>query len=211
MPGLGLRPLQCPEDRRAAWQWWDSRASAYLLSQVAVGIAKAKARNGGRCCSSPTSASVKSCGTASVRPGRGAGAAEAKGTAGARVSPETSLRGRGAGLEGPGSRKIEAAPPNPVSVPELGMGGGQRTNRTAGLGGGRGRRAAPDLGRLREAEEGRAGPRVSRVHVHRLTVLGAPGLCSALPSPALGGGPSKALIRRARDPSSYLSWPRPQV
>lgn len=141
MPGLGLRPLQCPEDRRAAWQWWDSRASAYLLSQVAVGIAKAKARNGGRCCSSPTSASVKSCGTASVRPGRGAGAAEAKGTAGARAAPlrpHSGAEGQGWRVQGAGRLRLH----RPTQFRFLSLGwveGRERTGQQGwgvGVGGG---------------------------------------------------------------------------
>lgn len=38
-----------------------------IALQVVAGIVKARARNGARCCSSPTSASVKSSGSALVR------------------------------------------------------------------------------------------------------------------------------------------------
>lgn len=82
-----------------------ARLSACSLLQVVAGIAKAKARNGDRCCSSPTSASAKSCGSASVRPGWRPGVLRPGRPAGVREHPLRPYPGAdGQGWERPGSR-----------------------------------------------------------------------------------------------------------
>lgn len=66
-------------------------------------------------------------------------------------------------MGGLGSRKIEAAPPNPVSVPGLEMGGEHSANRTAEVVGGgwmRGGGQGQIGGSLRDAEQRRVRPRV---------------------------------------------------
>lgn len=156
-----------------------------------------------------------SLGEAWVETGEGEGCAEARGTCWCwREPPLRPCCGAGGqGQQGcPGSRKIEAAQPTPVSVPGLEMGGGQRANRTAGVVGvGMGSRAGSDLGQP-ERSRGREGQAYGEWDRGLSWSQSQPTDCVGSPRPVLSpalGRAHQSLTRRLQDSSSCLSWLSP--
>lgn len=151
------------------------------------------------------------------RLGRGRRYAEARGTCWCWREPplRPCFGAEGQGQQGcPGSRKIEAAQPTPVSVPGLEMGGGQRANRTAGVVGvGMESRAGSDLGQP-ERSRGREGQAYGERDRGLSWSQSQPTDCVGSPRPVLSpalGRAQQSLTRRLQDSSSCLSWLSPWV